>query len=144
MKLVERDYSRYFPVFLLLVSLVALLLLGVSYFVKVRIIIENPSYGDVTNTIQALWRATLGVTTIGSFLIGVYTLVGERDSSNSPPTKVEIKGTGHDIDVYPSGPVGKPDGEDENETIAETEDDVPSVSSDERVESSQEEERAID
>ncbi|WP_135823947.1 hypothetical protein [Halorussus ruber] len=121
MSLVEIDDRRYFPMLLLFVGLLAFVLFGASYFVEVRIIVEKPRYGDVTETIRALWRAILGATTIGSFLVGVYALHKDDDSASGPPTKVEIKGTGHDIDVYPNGPVGKRDGENERD---DTQDDT--------------------
>lgn len=144
MDLSETSYRRYFPAVLLLVSLVALLLLGASYFVEIRIIIEEPQFGDVTEIVRTLWRAILGVTTIGSFLIGVYALASDEDDSDGLPTKVEIKGTGHDIDVYPSGPVSgrddERDGEAENETRPEN--DASSSDSDDNVESNTAEEKS--
>jgi fluoride ion exporter CrcB/FEX len=136
----ELSYRRYFPLGLLLVGLVALFLFGVSYFVEIRIIVEKPRYGDVTGIVRTFWRAILGVTTIGSFLLGVYALVGDEEESDGPPTKVEIKGTGHDIDVYPSGPVTGQD--DENgEKTNESEDDATSADPDDGGESSTTEER---
>lgn len=152
----ERSYRRYFPLGLLLVGLVALFLLGVSYFVEIRIIVEEPRYGDVTELARTLWRAILGATTIGSFLLGVYALVGDEDKSDGPPTKVEIKGTGHDIDVYPSRPItGRDDEEDEEKADEESEkneeeadengseDDATSTDSDDSGESSATEKKQI-
>lgn len=144
MDLPETSYRRYFPAVLLLVSLVALFLLGASYVVEIRIIVEEPQFGDVTEIVWTLWRAILGVTTIGSFLIGVYALVGDEDDSDGLPTKVEIKGTGHDIDVYPSGSAsGRDDGGDE-EPADETRsgNDGPSSDSDDNAESNTTEEES--
>lgn len=136
----EINYRRYFPPVLLLVSLVTLFLLGASYFVEIRIVIREPQYGDVTNIVRTFWRAILGVTTIGSFLIGSYTLINDEDNSDGLPTKVEIERTGHDIDVYPSGAVS--DQEDEEENEMESEDDTSSVDSDDNPESNTTEEKS--
>lgn len=150
MDLTEMNFRRYLPAVLLLVSLVGLFLLGASYFVELRIIVEEPRYGDVTKFVRTLWRALLGTTTIGSFLIGVYTLVRDGDDSEGLPTKVEIKGTGHDIDVYPSGPIRdrddgesreEDDGEDGAEAQSESEEEPPSVDSDDDAGSDNTEER---
>lgn len=126
MDLTERNFRQYLPTALLLVSLVGLFLLGASYSVEIRIIIEKPRYGDVTELARTLWRAVLGVTTIGSFLLGVYTFVRDGNDSKGLPTKVEIKGTGHDIDVYPSGPTSDRDdpknGEEDDGRIGEDDD----------------------
>lgn len=131
MDLTEMNFRQYLPTVLLLVSLVGLFLLGASYFVELRIIVEEPRYGDVTKLARTLWRALLGTTTIGSFLIGVYTLVRDGDDSEGLPTKVEIKGTGHDIDVYPSGPISdRDDVENGKEAESESEEESPSVDSD--------------
>lgn len=122
MDFTEPNFRQYFPTALLFGSLVGLFLLGASYVVEVRIIVEEPRYGDVTTLARTLWRAVLGITTVGSFLIGVYTLVSDGDDSKGLPTKVEIKGTGHDINVYPSGPIGdRDDGENGGEDGGENE-----------------------
>lgn len=84
-----------------LVGVLALLLFVASYVVEVRIVLVNPAYGDVTSAVRLLWRAVLGVTTVGSFLLGVRELFGGKDGSDGPATRVEIGGTGHEIDVYP-------------------------------------------
>jgi len=97
----------------------------------------------VTELTRTVWRVLLGITTIGSFLIGVYTLVSDADDSDGLPTKVAIKGTGHDIDVYPSGPVSdrNDDGNGAEENEAGAEDAAPSVDSDGSSESSSAEEK---
>jgi hypothetical protein len=150
MSLVEIDDERYFPMLLLFVGLLAFVLFGASYFVEVRIIVEKPRYGDVTETVRALWRAILGATTIGSFLVGVYTLLEDNGRASGPPTRVEIKGTGHDIDVYPNGPVGERDGEserdgeEENTAESETDPEDEANDSDECSESDPVEDRRAD
>lgn len=84
-----------------LVGILALLLFGASYVVDVRVVVVDPDYGDVTSAVRLLWRAILGVTTIGSFLLGIRELVGGDDGPDGPATRVEIGGTGHEINVYP-------------------------------------------
>lgn len=143
MELDKIDYRRYYPLLLLFVSLAALSLFGVSYFVEVRIIVESPNYGDVSETIQLFWRSLLGGTTIGSFLIGVYTFINDDRNSDGPPTKVEIKGTGHDIDVYPSGPVGERDEEGKKDAVRESEDGASTATANESSDSESDGERAI-
>lgn len=130
MALTEIRYRRYFPWVLLFISLVALFLFIASYFVEIRIIIDEPRYGDVTGLVQTFWRAVLGITTIGSFLIGVYTLISDENDSEGLTTKVEIKGTGHDIDVYPNEPVGRRDDGTNGEAETESDDETPSVDAD--------------
>lgn len=99
---------RYSPRTLLVVGTVALLLLVASLLVEVRIILESPEYGDVTGLVQPVWQAVLGLTTIGSFLIGVYTLVTDAEGEPSgPAASVEIKGTGHEIHVHPGHEGGR-------------------------------------
>lgn len=88
---------------LLLVGAVALFLFGASYFVEFRIIIVDPDYGDVTVVVQTRWRGLLGSTTVGSFRLGIRSLVREGRRPNGPAARVEIGGAGHEIHVYADG-----------------------------------------
>lgn len=88
---------------LLVVGAVAFFLFGVSYFVEVRIILVDPDYGDVTRVVETLWRGVLGFTTVGSFLLGIRSLVREGRQPNGPAARVEIGGAGHEIHVSSDG-----------------------------------------
>lgn len=100
MDLDDIDPRRYSLRTVSLVGIIALLLFCASYLVDVRIVVESPNYGDVTAGVAALWRLVLGVTTVGSFAIGIYSLVADDDESDGPAMGFEIKGEDHDIDIY--------------------------------------------
>ncbi|WP_152424477.1 MULTISPECIES: hypothetical protein [Halococcus] len=85
---------------MLFVGVVALVLFSASYLVDVRIIVENPNYGDVTAGVRTLWRVILGITTVGSFAIGIYNLTTDGNGDSGPSTGFKIEGEGHDVDVH--------------------------------------------
>jgi hypothetical protein len=91
---------RYHPYVFVLVGGVALALFVLSFLVEVRIVVENPNYGDVTSAISILWQAILGLTTVGSFVLAVYNYRTDVDDSDGPATGFTIRGENHDIDFH--------------------------------------------
>lgn len=91
---------RFYQYTYILVGVVALSLFMLSFLVEVRIIIERPSYGEVTSVASTLWQAILGLTTIGAFILAIYTYRTDVDDSEGPAMGFTIRGQNHDIDVH--------------------------------------------
>lgn len=94
------DPRRYRPEVFAAIGIVALFLFLASFLVEVRIIVERPGYGDVTEEVRTVWQSALGIATIGSFLIAFYNISVARPRSESPASGLEIGGRNHDIDVH--------------------------------------------
>lgn len=88
------------PTVPLLVGGISLLLFAASFVVDVRIIFERPNYGDVTAIVELIWRAVLGVATLGSFLLEIYNFRSKAESADDSITGLEIGGMNHDIDFH--------------------------------------------
>lgn len=94
------------PSILLILGTVGLILFGISFIVEIRVILEYPAYGEVTNVIRGLWSLILGVATIGSFALAAHSYRRDDDSSG-PPTNFSVRGRNHDIDFHVH--IGDPD-----------------------------------
>ncbi|WP_155118225.1 hypothetical protein [Halorubrum sp. T3] len=91
---------QYNPYLFAFVGGVALALFTLSFFIELRIIIESPSYGDITSIISTIWKTILGLTTIGSFILAAYNYQTETDDSDGPATGFTIQGQNHNIDFH--------------------------------------------
>lgn len=100
--LLDSDFPlrKYSPLTLVSLGVIGLVLLAVTYFVKVRIILVHPNYGDVTAIVQGFWRLAVGLATIGSFLLAAHNHTSSTESNSGPATGFSIQGENHDIDVY--------------------------------------------
>lgn len=88
------------PFIFVLVGGVALTLFVLSLLIEVRVIVENPNYGDVTALLSTLIQAILGLTTVGSFLLAVYNYRADGGDGDGTGTRFTIRGRHHDIDVH--------------------------------------------
>lgn len=102
-ELSDWNRTRYPTVALLVTSGIGVLLLLLSFVIRVRIVVEQPSVGDVTPLVRIGWRAVLGIATLGSFALGVYDFVAGIELRGQSSTRVEVSGDDNDVDLHLHG-----------------------------------------
>ncbi len=96
----EQIRARYPTVAFLVTSGIGVLLLLLSFVIRVRIVVEQPTLGDVTPLVRIVWRAVLGIATLGSFALGVYDVVAGIELRGRKEKRVEISGDANDVDFH--------------------------------------------
>lgn len=87
------------PYALLALGTAGLILLCLTFIIEVRIIFENPAFGDITGSLRSLWSLILAVATLGSFALAVHSYRRDDDPSG-PSTQFSVRGRNHDIDFH--------------------------------------------
>ncbi|WP_157884850.1 hypothetical protein [Halorubrum aethiopicum] len=87
------------PGSLLVLGTVGFILLILTFIIEVRIIFENPAFGDITDVFRVFWSLILAVATLGSFALAVHSYRRDDDPSG-PPTQFSVRGRNHDIDFH--------------------------------------------
>jgi hypothetical protein len=82
------------------IGTITLLLLVFTTVVQIRIVLERPNYGDVTDTFWTIWQGVLVVATVGSFLIAIHNTFRNNAESDGAAARFQIGGENHDIDVH--------------------------------------------
>jgi len=87
------------PTTLLALGIGGVILLVIGLVIEVRIIVENPAYGDVTDVVRGIWNLSIALATLGSFVLAVYNYRRD-DDTDGPPTQFSVRGENHDIDFH--------------------------------------------
>lgn len=87
------------PYALLALGTAGLILLILTFIIEVRIIFEDPAFGDITGLLRSLWSLILAVATLGSFALAVHSYRRDDDPSG-PSTQFSVRGRNHDIDFH--------------------------------------------
>jgi len=114
------DFRRYSSRTFALLGGVGLLLLFASVLIEVRIVVDRPHLGDVSAVLGAIWQLSIGLATLGSFLLAGYNHVRSGGPSDGTVRALEIRGRNHDIDVHLNVP--NPGGENADESVQDASD----------------------
>jgi hypothetical protein len=82
----------------ILLGIISLALLGVTFFVRVRIVVLQPDIGDISSLFSGFIQLLLFVATPFSGLMAYFS----DGSDTGPATKIEVEGDYYDI-TFPSG-----------------------------------------
>lgn len=84
---------------LLVLGATGSILLILSFIIEIRIIFENPPFGDVTGFLGGVWSLLLAVATLGSFALAVHNYRRDDDPSG-PSMEFRVSGRRNDVDYH--------------------------------------------